>query len=173
MREFVIMDSIEDEDLTIVAEDLLASNMALLQYLKNRGLDICVLKRQIIDRTRTYDMANDLYLVLKGLDHFDAWLKKACEKRGKQPVIRYIDSLDDEAVAEWAADFMPKELWTYHVSHKYYDEFYRSGPTIRAYDVTMRHFAPIVYEEKDSPDYAEFRDAGYLSARVIREEEIE
>ena len=168
MPEFVIMNCIDKKDFTVVAEDRFASNMALFRYLESHGLQICVLKHDVINRSNTFDLTDELYLVMKGQKYFDPWLKDAYDKGRKEPIVRYIDSLNDDAVDAWARDIMPKELWTYHVEHDYNRDF----PKIRCYGVYLRHFAPITHDLESSPEYTGFREGGYLAARVIKEMDL-
>ncbi len=165
MPEFVIHDSIWDKDLTIVSENRYASNMALLRYLTNRGFQICVLK---------YGFLKQQYIVIGGQDCFSAWLEEEYEKADPyyKPEVEYVSSLEDEAVSRWANDIMPKEVWTYYISHEFYDEFNRSGPTLCSYSVCLRHFTTVSPEQENDPSLKEFREAGYLSASVKKEEPV-
>ena len=165
MPEFVIHDSIWDKELVIVSENRYASNMALLKYLTNRGLRICVLK---------YGFLKHQYIVIGDQDYFSAWLKKEYEEADlyHKPEVEYVSSLEDEAVSKWAEDILPKEVWTYYISHEFYDEFNRSGPTICSYSVNLMHFATVSEEQENDPSLKELKEAGYLSACVKKEEPV-
>lgn len=169
MPEFIIRDSIWDVHVTVISRDRYSANMALFQYLTNRGEHICVLKHGFLQNR---------YIVIGDQSGCDRWLKEEYERDyresrvDKKPVIERVASLDAEAVSEWAKDILPKEIWTYYISHEFYDEFNRSGPTMRCYSVDLRHFTTVSPDQADDPVYKELREAGYISADVKKEEAI-
>ena len=165
MKEFLIHDSIWDVHLTIAAESRAAANRALLRYLINRGFQICVLEHGFLTHH---------FIVVGEQNYFSAWLKKAYDEadRYHKPVVEHVASLEDDAVNAWIEDILPKEVWTYYISHEFDDEFNRSGPTLRSYSVALRHFTTVESEQKDDPAFAELREAGYLAANVKKEEAL-
>ena len=169
MPECVIRDSIWDVHLTVISKDRYAANMALFQYLTNRGERICVLKHGFLQNK---------YIVIGDQGGCDRWLKEEFDRDyresrvDKKPVIERVASLDAEAVSEWAKDILPKEIWTYYISHEHYDEFNRSGPTMRCYSIDLRHFTTVSPGQEDDPAFRELREAGCISADVKKEEAI-
>ena len=143
--------------------------MALFQYLTNRGERICVLKHGFLQNR---------YIVIGDQGGCNQWLKEEFDRDyresrvDKKPVIERVASLDAEAVSEWAKDILPKEIWTYYISHEFDDKFNRSGPTMRCYDIGLRHVASVPPDKQDDPVYKELHEAGYISAYVTKEEAI-
>ena len=167
--EFILRDSIYDKNLIAVSDDCYRANMALLRYLTSRKIHVCVLKYTAFDRTRMFDIADDCYVIIGKPDRFRSWLKDATRKSGNEPVLKYADSLEDEAVYAWARDYMSRELWTYNEAHDYNRDF----GVRRIYRTGLRHFNAASGTQTDAAEYAALRKAAYISADVIREEEVD
>ena len=67
MPEFIIHDSIWDMHVTVISKDRYSANMALFQYLTNRGEHICVLKHGFLQNR---------YIVIGDQSGCDRWLKE-------------------------------------------------------------------------------------------------
>ena len=169
MPEFILRDGIDDSKLIVVSKDHYAANMALFQYLTNRAFRICVLK---------YGFIQHRYIVIGDQGGCDRWLEEEFDRdyresrTDKKPVIERVASLDAEAVSEWAKDILFKQIWTYYISHEFDDEFNRSGPTMRCYDIGLRYFTTVSPGQEDDPVYKELREAGCIEAHVTKEEAI-